>query len=127
MLVKVFSCIISGCGGTRKHGDLRVLEDSFQLGGPDDDALVCGARGKPLLILSRRHAVNRVLVALQGLHQRPIIRIIHLQFKIRFQIDFPIYSNFRGYDASHTIMTILTGKAIIHVCHFKIISNNQPL
>lgn len=57
--------------------NIRVLENAFQLGRPDDDLLVGTARGKPLAIPCIGDTVDSVLVPLEGLNQGSIGRVIY--------------------------------------------------
>ena len=56
---------------------VSVLEDA--LGGvfPDDDLLVGAAARKALAVLRVRHAVDRVFVPAQAMHQQAVRRVVH--------------------------------------------------
>ena len=56
---------------------VAVLQDPLQLSSPDDDALVRPAAGEPLPVPGVVHAVDIVLVALQGLDERPVRGVVH--------------------------------------------------
>ena len=56
---------------------VAVLEDALQLTRPDDDALVRAPAGEPLAVPGVVDAVDRVLVALQRLDQRPVRGVVH--------------------------------------------------
>ena len=56
---------------------VTVLQDTLQLRCPDDDALVRPAAGEPLPVPGVVHAVDIVLVALQGLDEGPVRGVVH--------------------------------------------------
>ena len=56
---------------------VAVLENALQLVGPDDHTLVRSPAGEPLAVPGVVDAVDRVLVALQRLDQRPVRGVVH--------------------------------------------------